>query len=127
MHEEERLVLPRNTISLKEKRHLSRTIQDRFTQETHVYPGQLGFLEKRRLYSYHTRHYLRRRTWRYFRKLTFQAPAQYVPAICFALRRYRRRPAQPENLLDSWGLMQPAFDAMTPSSRRRLRPQAGPR
>ncbi len=103
-HEEERLVLPRNTVARPLDARNPRT------GEKILIPGQTFLIERRRLYSYHTRHYLRRRAWRYFRKLTFQAPAQYVPAICFALRRYTDDDLRhPENLLDSWGLMQACF------------------
>ncbi len=68
-----------------------------------------------RLFSYHTRQYLRRRAWRYFRRLGFGvgdrvAATEYVPAICHALRRYTDADlATGEALLDCWGLMHAAF------------------
>lgn len=64
----------------------------------------------RRPFSYHTRYYLRRRAWRYFRRLGFQQPAKYCAAISMALRRYADEDfAKGENILDSWGLVHALF------------------
>src|SRR5439155_17609695 len=53
------------------------------------------------LFKYRTRYYLRRRAWRYFRRIGFQKPAQYVPAITNTLVKYRDEDlAKGENLLD---------------------------
>ncbi len=41
------------------------------------------------LFSYRTRYYLRRRAWRYFRRMGFATPDAYPAAIAAALRRYR--------------------------------------
>jgi hypothetical protein len=63
-----------------------------------------------RLFSYHTRYYLRRRAWRYFRHLGYRQPDAYVQAAAGVLARYRDEDlAAGENLLDSWGLMQICF------------------
>ncbi len=63
-----------------------------------------------RLFSYRTRYYLRRRAWRYFRRMGYQRPADYVPAVAAALRRYRDDDfAAGENILDHWGLLQACF------------------
>jgi hypothetical protein len=63
-----------------------------------------------RLFSYHTRYYLRRRAWRYFRWLGYQRPSDYPLAIARALILYRDKDLeQGENLLDSWTLMQACF------------------
>ena len=62
------------------------------------------------LFSYHTRHYLRRRAWRYFRRMGHQRPGDYVPAAVRALRLYRDQDlAAGENILDSWGLLHLCF------------------
>ncbi len=62
------------------------------------------------LFSYPTRYYLRRRAWRYFRRLGFQRPQEYVPIIARALRKYRDEDfAAGENILDNWSLMNICF------------------
>lgn len=63
-----------------------------------------------RLFSGSTTHYLRRRAWRYFRRLGFSAPDQYVPAVAEALVRYTDNDMRMgENLLDNWALMHACF------------------
>ena len=52
-------------------------------------PPRRDVLKEGRLFSYATRHYLRRRVWRYFRRLGFQKPAEYPAAVAAALARYR--------------------------------------
>lgn len=62
------------------------------------------------LFSYRTRYYLRRRVWRYFRRMGHQQPQCYVPAIVAMLARYRDEDlAAGENVLDSWSLMHACF------------------
>lgn len=62
------------------------------------------------IFSGPTTHYLRRRAWRYFRRLGFRDPAAYVPATAAALRRYTDDHVRAgENLLDNWGLMHACF------------------
>lgn len=69
-------------------------------------PGRRGKM----LFSYHTRYYLRRRVWRYFRRMAFARPAQYPAAIAAMLRLYRDEDlAQGENILDSWSLSHACF------------------
>lgn len=59
-----------------------------------------------RLFSHRTRKYLRRRAWRYFRRLGYARPAEYPAAIARALQRYRDTDlAAGENILDSWALL----------------------
>lgn len=67
-------------------------------------------LEVYRLFSSHTRHYLRRRTWRYFRQLAKEHPERYVRAVVQALELYRDADA-PDGLalLDNWGLIHILF------------------
>jgi hypothetical protein len=63
-----------------------------------------------RLFSVHTRNYLRRRAWRYFRKLGKQQPQRYLPAIVEALQQYTDAD-MPDGLalLDNWGLVHALF------------------
>jgi hypothetical protein len=62
------------------------------------------------LFSVPTRNYLRRRAWRYFRKLGRQRPDRYIPAVCTALKLYTDADL-PDGLalLDNWGLVHILF------------------
>lgn len=63
-----------------------------------------------RLFTHRTRQYLRRRAWRYFRRLGYARPADYPAAIIPALRRYHDADlAKGENILDSWALLNVCF------------------
>ncbi|MGH7213258.1 MAG: hypothetical protein ACREIT_00535 [Tepidisphaeraceae bacterium] len=63
-----------------------------------------------KLFSYHTRYYLRRRAWRHFRRMGLQKPGEYPQAIARALVKYRDKDlATGENLLDSWSLLHACF------------------
>lgn len=65
---------------------------------------------RRELFSYRTRYYLRRRAWRYFRRMGFQKPAEFATAVAQALQRYQdQHLASGENILDSWGLVHACF------------------
>src|SRR5205823_3229693 len=67
-------------------------------------------LERRRLFSLATRHYLRRRAWRYFRHLGRRQPRRYVAAVSEALVRYRDDDvADGLELIDNWGLVHALF------------------
>jgi hypothetical protein len=67
-------------------------------------------LERLRLFSIHTRNYLRRRTWRYFRRLGKQQPERYVSALTEALKLYTDEDtADGLALLDNWGLIHVLF------------------
>ena len=71
-------------------------------EQTHVYGS--------RLFSYHTRYYLRRRVWRYFRRTGHQRPADYAAAVAGFLARYRDADLSAgEHLLDSWSLLHACF------------------
>ncbi len=64
----------------------------------------------RRLFSIATRDYLRRRAWRYFRKLGRKRPEDYVAAISRALVLYRDEDVKDGlALIDNWGLMHALF------------------
>lgn len=102
--QEQILYSPRNSIP----RGGTRTYQNPKTLEPVevTLRGRPGW----RLFSYRTRHYLRRRAWRYFRRMGFQRPKDYVAAVARALRLYRDEDlARGENLLDSWGLIHICF------------------
>jgi hypothetical protein len=61
-------------------------------------------------FSTPTKHYLRRRAWRYFRRLGFKDAAVYRAAMADALVRYLDDHMRAgENLLDNWGLMHACF------------------
>ncbi len=62
------------------------------------------------LFSIATRYYLRRRAWRYFRRLGQAHPQRYLPAIVEALKQYTDQDvADGLALLDNWGLMHALF------------------
>ena len=67
-------------------------------------------LARMRLFSVATRHYLRRRAWRYFRRLGRTAPERYIKAVSLALIRYVDQDA-PDGLalIDNWGLIHVLF------------------
>src|SRR5205814_8401887 len=67
-------------------------------------------LEGFRLFSVATRHYLRRRAWRYFRRLGRAHPERYVSAISEALVLYEDVDvASGLALIDNWGLVHALF------------------
>ena len=62
------------------------------------------------LFSVHTRHYLRRRAWRYFRNVGKTSPDRYLPAVIEALCRYTDHDVHDGiALLDNWSLMHVLF------------------
>jgi hypothetical protein len=67
-------------------------------------------VERLRLFSSATRQYLRRRAWRYFRRLGRNDPGRYVRAVAQALARYRDEDV-PDGLalIDNWGLIHILF------------------
>jgi hypothetical protein len=68
------------------------------------------FVAGKFLFSIPTRGYLRRRAWRYFRKLGRKTPERYVSAVCTALKLYTDADV-PDGLalLDNWGLVHILF------------------
>jgi hypothetical protein len=68
------------------------------------------FVAGKFLFSVPTRNYLRRRAWRYFRRLGRKHPDRYVPAVCTALKLYTDADV-PDGLalLDNWGLVHILF------------------
>ncbi len=68
-------------------------------------PFLLQKMQRLRLFSLATRGYLRRRSWRYFRKLGKVDPSRYIAATCEALALYRDEDvADGLALIDNWGL-----------------------
>jgi hypothetical protein len=62
------------------------------------------------LFKHRTRHYLRRRAWRYFRRMGFKDARRYPKAVAASLVRFEDSDlASGENLLDSWGLIHACF------------------
>ena len=101
---EEQLRLPRNVAPLNR----TVSLRDPFTGKTHE--QSTWTRPDDRLFSHRTRFYLRRRAWRYFRRMGYQRPAEYCAAIAGALAQYRDDDLQRgEDILESWGLMQACF------------------
>jgi hypothetical protein len=68
------------------------------------------FQQRLRLYSIATRNYLRRRAWRYFRRIGKLDPDRYLAAIASAIIHYTDDDvADGLALLDNWGLMHVLF------------------
>jgi hypothetical protein len=100
---EERLVTPRDVLP----RELTIRRTD-YRGREHTMPAYVP--RNGRLFTHRTRAYLRRRAWRYFRRLGFQHPERYVPAIARALMQYQDDDlARGENILDTWGLVHACF------------------
>jgi hypothetical protein len=103
---EERLVTPRDT--LPREMTVTRKGWNGREYADMTFPALVP--RNGRLFTHRTRNYLRRRAWRYFRKLRYQQPERYVPAIARALLLYQDDDlAEGENILDNWGLMQACF------------------
>jgi hypothetical protein len=63
-----------------------------------------------KLFSYHTRYYLRRRVWRYFRYMGHRRPGDYPKAVAGFLKLYRDADLERgENILDCWSLVHACF------------------
>jgi hypothetical protein len=100
----ERVVGPRDAIRpVRTKRYVD-------PYDGRIHERQRRVSETDRLYSLHTRHYLRRRAWRYFRRMGYQRPADYPRCVGRALARYEDGDFERgENLLDNWGLMHACY------------------
>jgi hypothetical protein len=105
--QDELLVSPRDSILAVAKGRAARNPR---TGAWISIPGRPRIPNPGRLFSYPTRNYLRRRAWRYFRRLGFQRPEQYPQAAAAALALYRDADlAAGENILDNRSLMHIAF------------------
>ena len=88
----------------------ARVVDNPFTRRKITLPAHERAPKNGRLYTYRTRHYLRRRAWRYFRWLGFGRPGDYPYAVAKALQLYRDDDfAHGENILDNWSLLNIAF------------------
>lgn len=102
--EEERLVTPRDVMPLKTQ------WQGRNPATGAAMSASVQAPRNARLFKYRTRYYLRRRAWRYFRRLGHRDPAAYVSALGTALAAFDDNDLQRgENILDSWALMHACF------------------
>lgn len=102
MIEDEVLATPRDQIVPIPNRS---SAKDRWRDDHGPYVPKNG-----KLFSYRTRDYLRRRAWRYFRRLAFQQTAEYALVVARFLSIYRDEDfAKGENILDNWSLMHAAF------------------
>lgn len=83
---------------------------DRFVTGPWFAQNREKFTAGKFLFSVPTRHYLRRRAWRYFRRLGKKEPDRYIPAVCTALKLYTDADV-PDGLglLDNWGLVHILF------------------
>ena len=100
---EEVLVSPRNKLPTPNPRAKQGPVKPQWTYPYRTKPGQV-------LFSRHTRYYLRRRAWRYFRRIAFRRPNDYPAAVARMLIRYRDEDvARGENILDNWSLMHACF------------------
>jgi len=104
---EETLGIPRGTMLPKDPRALRHVDPD--TGDL-VISGRAEKQNRMRLFSVHTRHYLRRRVWRYFRQIGKTDPQRYIPAVVDALKQYTDEDVVDGiALLDNWGLIHVLF------------------
>ncbi|MEX2216111.1 MAG: hypothetical protein WD768_18510 [Phycisphaeraceae bacterium] len=100
---EESLYLPRNTMPLESTREYKDWRGRPYTVPVRVPRGA-------KLFSLRTRYYLRRRAWRYFRRMGFGRPQDYVAAIAGALEHFNDDVLSAgEHILESWGLVHACF------------------
>ncbi|MDB5387453.1 MAG: hypothetical protein JWM11_3099 [Planctomycetaceae bacterium] len=104
---EETLGIPRGTMLPKDPRALRYRDPDSGDM---MVSSSVEKQNRMRLFSIHTRHYLRRRVWRYFRTIGKTEPQRYIPAIVDALSQYTDEDVRDGiALLDNWGLMHALF------------------
>ena len=78
--------------------------------KTPIPPRERKRLLRLRLFSVATRQYLRRRAWRYFRRLGKSHPDRYVPAVAHAIALYTDDDVSDGlELIDNWGLIHALF------------------
>ncbi len=100
---EEYLQAQRDTIPLLDKRMATDWRGKQHEIPVHTPKGA-------RLFSNKTRQYLRRRAWRFFRKLGYLQPDTYTRRIAPALSLYIDADVSAgEHMLESWGLMHACF------------------
>jgi hypothetical protein len=106
----EELFAPRNQIMPAKGRGAGRVAVNPFAGQRIQVPARPGRRVAGILFSYTTRGYLRRRAWRYFRRMGFQRSADYPARVAAALASYVDDDvAKGENILDNWSLVHIAF------------------
>lgn len=109
----ERLAMPRETTmprDLEQVKQILNAGRRLWGRTPPLPPEWRDKVQARRLFSVHTRNYLKRRAWRYFRNLGATAPARYVQAVSTAIRLYDDADvADGIALLDNWGLVHILF------------------
>jgi hypothetical protein len=86
------------------------TKDDRFLTGAWFQQNRDRFIQGKYLFSVSTRNYLRRRAWRYFRRLGRKSPDRYISAVSVALKLYTDGDtADGLGLLDNWGLVHILF------------------
>jgi hypothetical protein len=100
---EEVVIVPKNS--------MPRPPKQRWGKVEQIHDSYRQRLEKRFiLFSAPTRRYLRRRAWRYFRKLGKTSPERYRAAAIAYLKRYTDDDVNSDiHLLDNWGLVHTLF------------------
>jgi hypothetical protein len=102
--QEETLFSPRNALPTPSPSAKQGPVVFQFKPAAHSYRRGA------RVFSYHTRYYLRRRVWRYFRRLGYARPDEYAGGVAQFLRLYRDEDlARGEFILDSWSLIHACF------------------
>lgn len=105
----ERLATPRNVIP-RDGQTYKVTTYDYRARKNVTREEPMRMPRNGRLFTHHTRYYLRRRVWRFFRWLGYRNPAGYPAAIASALKHYRDEDLEKgENILDSWSLLNICF------------------
>jgi hypothetical protein len=110
---QEEVIAPPNNVMPRPRQWKGRNPRtgDRITRIVTIPDYQRERLEKRFiLFSIPTRRYLRRRAWRYFRKLGKTDSERYRPAAVAYLKRYTDSDVDSDiHLLDNWGLVHTLF------------------
>lgn len=106
----EELFQPRNQIMPQKGKNAGGAAVNPFTGARVFVPSRPDRRFGGVLFSYTTRGYLRRRVWRYFRRMGFQRPGEYTARVAAALASYIDDDfAKGENILDNWSLMHACF------------------
>ena len=83
----------------------NKSIQDEIGRSAILRPDRLN-RKTNRLFSHRTRNHLRRKVWRYFRRLSYRDAEAYLSAMTTAIIQYRDDDfAAGENIIDNWSLM----------------------
>ena len=104
---EETLRVPFMTQVPKSEKHVRFDENSKLIVPRFIRPDRIVRLQ---LFTTATRQYLRRRAWRYFRKIGKSDPVRYISAVSTALQLYRDSDcASGLELIDNWGLVHVLF------------------